>query len=1173
MMQKTAATIFFLGLLMQASCGIFSNRINPQILACGESGAAGDSRLIKVLDQNGHELSASVVQSLDAKMQLPDLSLKPLAITRKGCIKTPGNAPGTLLVRSPVLLQSLALPLDASAIPEAVILSPYPVLQTTLDCPAGGVITNSAFRNVWTIQSQTTSEATALEIRAIDETTQNVQTLFVKPRGHPFKGLPSTLDTGLLADGAYRLEAVNYDPADGWESGPRILNEGKRCRLVVMHQKPLLSLSESPPAPVSGLTPLPWQPKEEGSRLYTCFEKKDDVGSCTARSECMNAANFKEGVALAPAAPGAYQSFIYAKDEAGNVSDISCRSLVVSNQGPSISLLWKTRDAWNQGDLSFMDRPYVSVQASIDTQHETLPKNTVQNTLECKVDFLVQGRSVFDGENAECLSGRCKGMSLGQYVPCDDSLKISLVKVWEQPNFDKSVLRLFVRAHDQAGHATEVTKSIWMNGSRWNIQSHRYTAGDVAKMPLHLRVLKEGGFLMQSRENETILWQKGVWQPLSPPVPAHADLATFNTKDGRTYSLWHYEENGEPFTAAAVLEAMQWKILHKRSGTLKYAALDEDNGVYLYDAKQIYHMTAEQILTAPVPEGFDEDMCRLHFYGTFDQETRLVGLKNMKSVYLICGPNLYHLKDDQTWENLKPLFNSEDNLLTSIGRDVSGDIFVTISELNGSPDSKVLRLNPDTHKTELYYFSESGLPAHENLARKLGIGLPSDSAITHDYQGRLQIGRLSWDSTSKAWFDGSERLDVLPESGTRDFMESSSGDVLNYPMPTGNFVRVRGHSMFLPQNLARILIAEEFDLDRVDDTLYWMAFSEELNEYIVQSFSSRSTVDVGRDYNGQPIKKFSAAFAKKGAIVLPDPGSEAVYTFRNNALERWRPRTIPVGYDFEEVLPRANGELIFSTSTSLFSAEEGSLDLKPIIDGGDALVLEGYSVHEDALGQLWHRRGSMDLKGDVMRVLDGEIKTFRAPIASDTQTSGSFFLDDRLIVVTARRDFFEKSIAGDDEFRGLDPASLGLSQLLADALPDDFLYASQLSSGAIIFQYVSPTTCSILNCKVRSLRLWNPKTQSLTDVAMPWNVILTKGYDINFWNDREGGLYTTGGAIIKKWDGVAWHNFLDLSGYRGLSGKKASIHWIHFDESGRLWIGLLDDGGLIVHEPKAASFR
>ncbi|RYZ86598.1 MAG: hypothetical protein EOP04_13550, partial [Proteobacteria bacterium] len=387
------------------SCTKFDNKFNENVLICGPEASDSSFSYVKILDGSGEVVNPALIENAIPRFKSDSGDLQTLTLTSKGCLKLSRES-GEISISIPSVggVIDQRIPTD-HGFSELRLVS-HPSVQAKFHCPVDGIYSHLDFPSLLSVDLKGSFETSEFSIQAVSKFDGQIYQLFKKPYGVPVLEIPSTLSTKDLAEGIYSVQVLFKDPSLGLDAVPTLLNAGEDCGLVVLHQKPSLISSSNALSHLNLGDVLPLQKPDATDQLFVCEEERTGVverSSCAAQNRCREAVNFSQAAFYKTTKQGVFDVMAYSVDKAGNRSDLECQTIAVSSTAPTLTARWKD-DRWNvRGAL--LDLPYVSLSARVDLQHSVLSQSDLAGRLECKVDFLIAGKTILAGNSAQCSSG------------------------------------------------------------------------------------------------------------------------------------------------------------------------------------------------------------------------------------------------------------------------------------------------------------------------------------------------------------------------------------------------------------------------------------------------------------------------------------------------------------------------------------------------------------------------------------------------------------------------------------------------------------------------------------------------------------------------------------------------------------------------------------------------
>ncbi|MDQ3231904.1 MAG: hypothetical protein M3Q07_08805 [Pseudobdellovibrionaceae bacterium] len=472
------------------ACDTLNNRANVIAVECGlDKASIGQRNFVKLLSSSGIAYENSVAETLKARFRLESGNHVSLSITPRACIELPSDA-GILQIVDSRNGESLARKVAPESSARGLIslnLSPKPDFQAHLPCSNEGIFASDTLKNPLFVTL--TGEASGLDLRLDVFSHENtfLKTLLHKRMGESEVSFPNIIDVSDIKDGNYYLKIYGHHLSDGIDSRPLHLGSDQLCKFHILRGNIYVGGFDSsskqlvfPPQ-----TTLPWKTQSSFDKLHVCFEPQtgsSPIGfetseQCYAQNICIDPLNFKEMTQIVTHDVGIFNYFVYAENKAGKKSKLNCQTVIVSDAPPTLAVTWAHEDLKKPG--SILRSPYAVLKADVETQHHLVQSSSINNSLSCKVDFEIKGKSFYSEKSVYCTEGRCKGQSLADYVPCDKRIAFTLVGALNQPMLLNSRLRLTVRSNDGAGHTSEAQASVWINQSTWVKETFRYEIDNV----------------------------------------------------------------------------------------------------------------------------------------------------------------------------------------------------------------------------------------------------------------------------------------------------------------------------------------------------------------------------------------------------------------------------------------------------------------------------------------------------------------------------------------------------------------------------------------------------------------------------------------------------------------------------------------------------------------------
>ncbi|WP_141732501.1 hypothetical protein [Oligoflexus tunisiensis] len=1158
------------------SCSLVNNHIDEDVLECGPEAEDKGASWVRILSQDGSPLSYEQVQHLDVDFVGKDAAGYMPSLSSKGCIRLSSHS-GLLSVRAPNLVQVYSGTIEPQAL-QTVRLQAYPKMEAQLNCPMSGMFAHKSFPNVWTLRASGNTAATAFAIKAENVTTKTVFSLYTKGRGKPLDDVPSRLSTIDLPEGMYRLEAEYSDPADGWQAPPRLLNRGQECLLTVLHQPPNLP-EHTALAKVKTNEIVPWNPQGRED-MFSCLEEAGATSndtSCRAAGACGEPKNFKAGSTYAPSKAGVYRGFYFVQDKAGNRSTEACQTLIVSSEAPHLKVLWDT-DKWNR-DPSVMDFPSPSARAHIYTQHAVLSEAEVEASLQCKVDFIVQGKALITGENVTCESGRCKDMPMKDFVPCDRVIDLSLTTVWSQWNISSSVMRLHVKADDGAGHVAATMRTIGINESRWQIDEFIYNPGDAMEEPSKIIPLKGGGFLFLGKQNSFARWRDGQWTPIPGLVAVSKYVKAYGTPDGSAWGIWQrapsddQEDPGETFVGR--LEDDHWIPFVTLKGLFKVFETPGMSTPYLQSATQLVHLRPSGPIVMPLPPGNLEPNissieAMLYQRGPLYDRTR-------DKTYYVTDDQIFVYRGTQ-WEIVEGYDKPANERYHFALIDTKGRILASLALVGSSTSTqsnKIAVIDPIKKSSRIHQFRKvNGYTPQGDEVYYPNFRLQHASVFSQDSTGTIRAGFAYWDVNRDTWMDGQAENRAFVKDPLFPYSARTSNTTplwSFYEKDIGPIVHTGKDVFLLPEHVLGRIYINSVDRDLANGDLYWIGKSVQTGKYSVQRIKKRRSY-LANFFPSNVSKSFWADMwlSTDGHIRARSTGYENVWKFHNNSWE-----SLPFFVDESVSVTRAveldNGDVVFVTDGGVRLARGGKQPYVSLSNEKKPLTLS-QGIFKDDHGQAWYRNQNSDYGRRILRIQDEKVQNFTLPSEAHTIT-GLFFVDGLAVVSTRSFEFYGKSARGEDGFVKLDPTRLGLQDFVSHRDPAEELHISQLPAGDLVLQTCNkPSHDPLTNCERTGSSLWRKRDHSIQAFDLPWSQIVFD-IDNSFDTTPAGDLVAPGirgDPKLYKLVNGQWETLVDVRLEQPslpTDSADSYISYYFFDKDGRIWIAMSDPFNVLVYDP------
>jgi hypothetical protein len=1095
---------------------------------------------LQILDEGGQALGSETSVKIQALYKEDEGSRYELLLSSKACVRLPKKN-GTLLVTLPANRKALVHRHEQSGgqlLRKKLVSAPS--FQTAFPCGEGGLFANENLAHNWNFESSDNLQSMKLEILARDAQRQTSYPLFVKDFGETAVNLQPTLDTSELNEGIYQLEVNAYDLLDSFGEVSRPLIKNANCSLTILRRPPLVGgsfLQNELPVFEPGKA-LPWLIEQPNSQLYVCFEERSGLASpsllaptsCEAQSKCNKLESFKPVNAISSDTVGLFDVFAFARDRAGNDSPVRCQTVAFSSAPPALSLKWE-RESWNQ-DGAFMREldAFIRAKASIGT-HEVLAEETLKQTLECKVEFILQGKDTLSGKDVICTQGRCRGKSLSKFIPCDPEIEFTLQEAWQQPAIQQSMLRLVVRAQDGAGHVSEVARSIWINNRSWDVQKLEYRQDGKPADARQLIQDASGQFLTVFGDGNTggsvRKWDGGAWVDVTPELPGRYQNAwLFITPEQELYasfSRWTSEDvtfrvlarwDGKGFHPIAMPDA-----LAESCSPLTIAK----SGFYCRTNDYLYHFDGknwgEKI---PLPNmQFEIPDC----YG--------ITLNTGGRVWQVCGDEFYIWSSGPRWQPLPKIEQRRGLSVSSAFSDSVGRVWVFM----GFAQAQDIVFG---------YFNEHDSFQLVSLPKeKSGYLNPCMPTLAHD--GRVVCERYVLNTTTLDW-------QLLPEFAQLDYKTFASlspgqeGSVSFTPIlgpgspiqmwaapADGFYISSSAGLEHWPSTMTQAYLNIRSTIYRDKDGSLWLNAS-----------AGRNGVSMIHRIKAQPVVTYDQNILGLSHGILPVPWEDAagnvkmafydhgIFAFKEGVWQQESPG-LPTGSQHFINFEASDGTLYAATGSEIWMRPRDAKTFTLLTSG----IITAPSVFEEAAdGSVWFYT-NMYLR-QVNRIANGKLTTHDLPVDDAADMSGILTYKGRIIFVTKTSFYWADSgVDGRVVFTRFDPEIIGLGNL-----PQGIARGVQKISRT---RYLFTVSQDYLNSNYFIGDSQGGSWERFIPPHSPLFLLTT-----NEAGDMFG--WFGDGSIRKKTSSGDWTTVLTVEQIQTFGSQNSYLNWIKVDHLGRLWI-------------------
>ncbi len=786
--------------LLLNGCSRFTRTFQGVAWECGlrEDEVSLEASYIKFLKPDQSELSGVERATTRARYISSVGTIKPLELTQKACVQVPSET-GTLQISNinPGLQASLSFAQKSRTTGfERVNLQKHTELQAELICPDEGYFAHDSLPFPARLLANGSLQATRIRILAIAAASGREQELFRKDYGQDVSVWPDHLLTKNLPEGSYNLSLEIVQSSRGWDL-PLSAATGGLCPLQILHREPgikgLTRLVEPMASFVKKGETFSWTSESEFGRLFVCRESKaqdadelttEDSTSCEPQAECKDSSSFKAFSQLTATDAGVFDYFLYAQDRSGRRSDMACQRIIVSDQKPTLRVRWEEA-SWNQA-MAVMASPKAGFAATIEVSHQQRSDRNLASQLQCRVDFMVDTATSMAGRDVLCTSGRCRGMRMDRFVPCDTNVEASLYDFWSNQMARPLLMRLHVRADDGSGHWAETMRSVWIHPQRWQQETMPPFAAVGSDEVTSLTRDRQGNIFTVYRTNPA-LWDpktqtwKSIRSPLTQPF---ADLKVFASEEGEVFLTGLLPTSARPAAGDAAIarwNGQTWELLPAHPGTSEcyFQVRPHPRGGFwceVDDVKAI-HFKDGSWSEIDFPKDKTGNVCNT--WGVADRGSPIVASRD-GGYWMVCyTPGvLYHRTAEGIWDEKSYELPS----LEQIAEDGSGRLWTLQRDQRG----------PKTHFIVGYVengqWTKVATSDPKTLVGASLIPAPGGSILYYDMQWNQETKRWErlpgldryWpDMHLTAFYTQDKRLMLSTRNG---FASWNAGDVSFYPV-------------------------------------------------------------------------------------------------------------------------------------------------------------------------------------------------------------------------------------------------------------------------------------------------------------------------------------------------------------------------------------------------------
>jgi hypothetical protein len=772
---------------------------------------------------------------------------------------------------------------------------------------------------------------------------------------------------------------------------------------------------------------LPWTIEQPNSQLYACLEERSGLGdpslaapaACQAQSKCSKVESFKPVNAISSDRAGLFDVFAFARDRAGNDSPLRCQTVAFSSSAPALTLKWE-RESWNQEGAFMRDLDaFIKAKVSIGS-HDVLTEDTLKKTLECKVEFMLQGKDTLSGKDVICTQGRCRGQSLSKFTPCDPDIEFTLQEAWQQPAIQQSMMRLVVRAQDGAGHVSEVARSVWINNRTWDIQRLELRQDGKRVDARQLIQDPSGRFLAAFDDGTVRRWDGNAWVDVTPKLPEKASgIVLFMSPEQALYAQftrWGDEEKN--FTVQARWDGIGWEFIPAPdpSSPNPCSVMNiAKSGFYCANSSYIYHFDGKKWGEAiPKPELLGQGQS-CYFKAIIDSRNRF---------WQVCDKEIFVWSNGPRW---RPTFNPIQ------------DSRMSVNSIFTDPAGRVWMLANSLEETVFGYYSDVDTFQAIQLPKgKSGYAVPCSPTLAHD--GRVVCERYVFDSTTLDWqllpefarFDYKVFASLNPgQEGTASFtpIKSPGSTVQLWAAPADSFYIASQSGLELwPSSLTQAYLNTRSSIYRDKDGSLWVNASFERNGIsVIHRIKARSVVTFDQNILGLSHAMLPLPWEDNAGNLKMAFFDQGIFAFKDGMWQQESPG-LPTGAEHYGNFESSDGVLYSAALNYVWMRGKNQstftrLNSEPI----DGVVTSDFEESED--GAVWFYTASYSRL--LYRIVDGKILAQELPRDGYDFISGILNYKGRIVVIS------------NSSFYWADPVSDGhIYQLTSNDKGDLFAYVA-----------------------------------------------------------------------------------------------------------------------------------
>jgi hypothetical protein len=730
-MKQVYRIALFLLIFGQMSCQKFTRNFDSIKRECG-SDVDPDKLYIKIVAPHSGTYRGDELQVLDSKLDVLNWELSPQA-----CLSLPSSALNqTLIVRHKERPEGLFLKVDQDIRRGLTYRTAEKQEIPRLDPPCEDLIFKgpkfASFRN--------SSLNFGVPYRVQEDIlTRDLQLLSTRVEGGLNQLTMLTASGNSLSPGNYVYRLTLQHPFQK-ASAAQVF----QCPFIYDDVKPDIQAS---PALVQQLRkPLPpfkelnWNVQDtHPTVLEVCQQKAGEARHTFIDNPLENPTSwtcseqdYQKQVFRTGAEPGRWNFCVRATDLAMNTSEPICGQYLVSLESLTIATSWQVPQL-PLADAAILPARLLDLPARIEVLHPDYETTGLLNRLQCRVRLKTENGTTYSGRFVSCSSGRCRGQTMEDFVPCDQNIHLGLEGLWSRSWSNSLQLTLDTRL-EGIGAADEMrSHSLWLNQAslRYEDPASRLQGGVIPQGSVRdfMRVGAEQYLLLT--ENQDMFFLDRIWKKVSLPSAVPTDSKIFFLSEKGSRPLVLFKSPGQGSMSYAI-EQGEFKPLQYEPAALG-ACLDTptlQGGFLLCAANDaILKIGLQTQVRYPWPA---QDLCQRN---SSVAESVRYRLTQEGKILLLCSGQLLQLDADSG--KLITRFQPQSPIAASQWvEDGQGRVWLTWDEFGGYYE-----------KSEWH---DVAFPHEEDNAESLVV----------DHKGQVIWRGLHWDFGSKTWNPVQELIEM-----------------------------------------------------------------------------------------------------------------------------------------------------------------------------------------------------------------------------------------------------------------------------------------------------------------------------------------------------------------------------------------------------------------------------